>query len=361
MREGLEAGGPGLLAITVADFRMRFRQFLIAVVGAGVTFALALLLSGMVSGFHNEVERTVASADADGWVVQAGTSGPFTSVSGIPGTTVDELAAKEGVEEAAGMVISLQSVVREGRAPLRVMMIGADVGRFGQVAPDEGDPVRADDEAVADERLGLEVGDTFTLGDREIEVVGLVSGLTMLGGTPNAWISLPAAQDALFQGQDIVTTVVVKGRPEVLPDGLTLMTNEEVEVDSLGPMKDAVSSVDASRYLMWSVATIIVAALIYVSTLQRVRDFAVLKAVGASSRSLFVGVATQAVLVCLAAAVFAVAVSGFLRPLYKVPVEVSGTAYLLLPLVAVGVGLVSSLVALRPAVKADPARAFGGG
>ncbi|RHW28895.1 ABC transporter permease [Nocardioides immobilis] len=349
-----------MLAITFADLRMRFRQFFIAVVGAGVTFALALLLSGMVSGFHNEIDRTVASAEADGWVVQSGTSGPFTSTSGIPGSTVSELASVEGIDDASGMVLSLQSVFREGRDPFRIMMIGADVGRPGQVTPDEGEPVGGDDEAVADERLGLEIGETFTLGGSEFEIVGLVSGLTMLGGTPNAWISLPAAQDALFQGEDIVTTIVVQGEPEALPDGLVVMTNDEVEEDSLGPMKDAVSSVDASRYLMWAVATIIVAALIYVSALQRTRDFAVLKAVGASSTSLFLGVALQAVLVCLAAAAFAFAVSGFLRPLYKVPVEVPGTAYLLTPLIAIGVGLLSSLVALRQAVKADPALAFGG-
>ena len=349
-----------MLAITFADLRMRFRQFFIAVVGAGLTFALALLLSGMVSGFHNEIDRTVASADADGWVVQSGTSGPFTSVSGIPGSTVGELASSDGIEDASGMVISLQSVFREDGDPFRIMMIGADVGRPGQVTPDEGEPVGGDDEAVADERLGLEIGETFTLGGREFEVVGLVSGMTMLGGTPNAWISLPAAQGALFQGEDIVTTIVVQGEPEALPDGLVVMTNEEVEEDSLGPMRDAVSSVDASRYLMWAVATIIVAALIYVSALQRTRDFAVLKAVGASSTSLFLGVALQAVLVCLAAAAFAFAVSGFLRPLYKVPVEVPGTAYLLTPVIAIGVGLLSSLVALRQAVKADPALAFGG-
>jgi len=350
-----------MLAITFADLRMRSRQFLIAVVGAGLTFAIALLLSGMVSGFHNEVDRTVASADADGWVLQSGTSGPFTSVSGIPGSIVGELASDPGVDNASGMAISLQTVSREDRDPLRIMMIGADVGRPGQVAPDEGEPVAADDEAVADERLGLDIGETFTLGGRDFEVVGLVSGLTMLGGTPNVWVSLPAAQEALFQGEDIVTTIVVQGQPGALPDGLAVMTNEEVEEDSLGPMKDAVSSVDASRYLMWVVSTIIVAALIYVSALQRTRDFAVLKAVGASSMSLFLGVAMQAVLVTLSAAVFAFAVSGFVRPLYKVPVEVSGTAYLLTPLVAVGVGVLSSLVALRQAVKADPALAFGGG
>jgi len=349
-----------MLAITLADLRMRSRQFLIAVVGAGLTFAIALLLSGMVSGFHNEIDRTVASARADGWVLQSGTSGPFTSISGIPGTTVSEIASTAGVDDASGMVISLQSVFREGLDPLRIMMIGADVGRPGQVTPDEGEPIAGDDEAVTDERLGLEIGELFTLGGREFEVVGLVSGMTMLGGTPNAWISLPAAQTALFQGEDIVTTIVVRGEPETLPAGLTEMTNGEVAEDALGPMKDAVSSVDASRYLMWAVATIIVAALIYVSALQRVRDFAVLKAVGASTTSLFLGVATQAVLVSLAAAVFAFAVSGFVRPLYRVPVEVPGSAYVLTPVIAIAVGVLASLVALRQAVKADPALAFGG-
>jgi hypothetical protein len=154
--------------------------------------------------------------------------------------------------------------------------------------------------------------------------------MTMIGGTPDVWISLAAAQRALFQGEDIVTTIVVQGEPEALPAGLVLMTDEQVEDDSLGPMKDAVSSVNSSKYLMWAVAAVIVAALIYVSALQRARDFAVLKAVGASSMSLFLGLAIQAVLVSLAAAALAIAASGFMLPLYKVPVEVPGSAYLLM-------------------------------
>ena len=142
---------------------------------------------------------------------------------------------------------------------------------------------------------------------------------------------------------------------------MVLMSNDEVKEDSLGPMADAVSSVDNSRYLMWVVAAIIVAALIYVSALQRLRDFAVLKAVGASSMSLFVGVALQAVLITLAAAGLAAASAGVLKPLYLVPVEVPSSAYLVLPVLAVGIGVLSSLVALRQALKVDPALAFGGG
>ena len=72
----------------------------------------------MVSGFDNEIDRTVASADADGWVVQSGTSGPFTSTSGIPGSTVSELASDQGIDDASGMVVSLQSVSPGGRRPV---------------------------------------------------------------------------------------------------------------------------------------------------------------------------------------------------------------------------------------------------
>jgi putative ABC transport system permease protein len=351
----------GVLAITLADLRHRYRQFLIAVIGAGLVFALALLLTGMVSGFRNEVDRTVDSAQADGWVVNEGVSGPFTSVAAIDESVVSELAGTPGVTAANGLVISLQTVDRGSAALERAMVIGTPEDGPGPVAPPVGEPVRGDDEAVVDRRLDLGLGDRFTLGTRAFTVVGLMEGMTMLGGTADVWISLTAAQDALFQGQPLVTAIVVQGSPDKLPAGMVLMSNGEVEEDSLGPMADAVSSVDNSRYLMWVVAAIIVAALIYVSALQRLRDFAVLKAVGASSMSLFVGVALQAVLITLAAAGLAAASAGLLKPLYLVPVEVPSGAYLVLPLLAVGIGVLSSLVALRQALKVDPALAFGGG
>lgn len=349
-----------MLAITLADLRHRYRQFLIAVVGAGMVFAIALLLTGMVNGFHNEIDRTVESAAADGWVVTEGASGPFTSVHAIDESVVTELGEAPNVTDASGLVISLQSVDL-GSTRERVMLIGTPEDGPGPVTPHVGDPVRDDDGAVVDRRLGLDVGERFTLGSLTFTVVGLVEGMIMLGGTPDVWISLDAAQDALFQGEPLVTTIVVQGTPDSLPSGLVLMSDDEVKEDSVGPMADAVSSVDNSRYLMWAVAAIIVAALVYVSALQRLRDFAVLKAVGASSRSLFLGVALQAVLVTLTAAALAAATAGLLKPLYLVPVEVPLHAYLVLPVVAVGVGILSSLVALRQALNVDPALAFGGG
>jgi putative ABC transport system permease protein len=350
-----------MLTITLADLRFRSRQFLIAVVGAGVVFALAVLMSGMANGFYAEIKSTVTSTRADTWVVPKGSSGPFTSVLGIPESRVKAVAAEPGVTSASGAVISLQTVERGAGGNLRVMMIGTAPGGPAQVRPDNGAVVESPNDAVADRRLGLRIGEQFTLAGRRFTVVGLVSGHTMLGGTPDVFIGLRAAQRVLFSGQHVITAISVQGHPRTVPADLHAMSIKAVEKDSLGPMADSVSSIENTRYLMWAVAVIIVAALVYVSTLQRQRDFAVLKAVGASGRDLFASVALQAVLVTLGAAALAASTAWIFRPLYMVPLVVPGSAYWSLPIIAVVVGIFSSLIALRRAVTVDPALAFGAG
>ena len=109
---------------------------------------------------------------------------------------------------------------------------------------------------------------------------------------------------------------------------------------------------------MWVVAAIIVAALMYVSSLERLRDFAVLKSLGSSSGLLFLGVAAQAVAITLLAAAFAVVASQLLKPMFALPIEIPASAFVVLPVVAIVVGLLSSLVALRRAISVDPSSAF---
>jgi putative ABC transport system permease protein len=48
-----------MLTITLHDLRFRARQFVIALVEAGLVFAMTLLLSGMAAGFGVEINQTV--------------------------------------------------------------------------------------------------------------------------------------------------------------------------------------------------------------------------------------------------------------------------------------------------------------
>jgi putative ABC transport system permease protein len=346
-----------VLAVTLRDLRFRWRQFAIAVIGAGVLFATALLLTGMANGFRVEAERSVAAVGADRWIVPDGATGPFTSVAAIPEDIVERIGRASGVEASDALVIVPQTAAVHGSAG-NFRLIGHRSRGFGEPDPYQGRRARAAGEVVVDVRLGLDVGDEFVVGGRQLTVVGRVRGFSLLGGIPNVYLFIDDARAIAFGGQELATTVVTEGVPARVPRGYTMLTGDDVERDTVHAMKDAVSSLDNSRTLLWTVAAIIVAALMYVSALERTRDFAVLKALGSPSWLLFLGVTAQAILVTLLAAVVALVVSQFLRPMFPLPIYVPSSAYLVLPAVALGVGVLSSLVAMRRAVSVDPAVAF---
>jgi putative ABC transport system permease protein len=138
------------------------------------------------------------------------------------------------------------------------------------------------------------------------------------------------------------------------------MSNSQVERRTLQELAPAVSSIKNSRTFMWFVAAVIVAALVYVTALERTHDFAVLKALGASSSRLFGGLAIQAVIVSLVSAGLAAIAGRYMTGLFAQPVAIRSSAVIALLVSALVVGLLSSLAALRRAVSVDPSLAFSG-
>lgn len=349
-----------MVGITLADLRYRYKQFLIAVIGTAVVLAMAILLSGLAHGFRTEVNTTVGSVGADRWVLSGKANGRITSVSTFDASAVDTLADAPGVSEADGIAVLPQEVMRAGDKLVTVTVIGAQVHGMGSPAATDGRSLRGHREIVADRRTGVDVDSIVRFGSLAFHVVGTVGGHTLNGGAPVVYMSLPDAQAALLGGRPIVTAVVTRGVPQDVPNGLVALTTAEVEDSTLATLSTAVSSIENSRTLMWVIAVVIVAALVYVSALQRVRDFAVLKALGSSSAALFGSLCLQAVVVTLLGAGLGIVLSTFMTGVFSQPVSVPTSAYTTLPLVAVAVGVIASLVALRQAVGADPAAAFAG-
>ena len=126
------------------------------------------------------------------------------------------------------------------------------------------------------------------------------------------------------------------------------------------PLKVAVSSISIVAILLWIVAVLIVGSVVYLSALERLRDFAVFKAIGAPTRSILAGLALQALVIALLAAAVGVLLAQLLAPLFPMIVVVPVGAYLALPVVAIVIGLLASLLGLRRVVAVDPALAFGG-
>ncbi len=340
--------------MTLRDLQFRARRVALVTVLVALVLTLLYLMTGLVNHLQNEPGNTVDGIGADQWVVANGVSGPFTSVSVLPLSLGDSLDAVD----AAPIVVSRGSLGLENGTTTEIVLIGHLPGSLGQPVITNGGPISGPEQIVIDESLELDVGDIVTVGPTEFQVVGETSDSTVLAGLPLVFVDLAPAQQLAFQNPDVVTGFVVDGDP-IDATGATWLSADAVADDALGPIEAAVSSIDLIRVLLWFVAAIVMGAVIYLTALERERDFAVLKAVGASGASLGAGLAFQAVIVALIAAAVGAVAAKSIEPVFPLPVTIPASALITVPVVAVLVGLCSAVLGVRKVNRTDPAEAFG--
>lgn len=357
MHAGGGAWGGAVILLTLRDLTHRWARFIVVTVLASVVFALLFVMSGLVEQFHREPRDAVAAFGADAWVVPEGTSGPFTAAPVLP-------AAAEAVIDAdatAAIVISRANLIHPGGDDdEEVILVG--VPDAGLAAPDtvSGRLATAPGEAAVDTTLGLDVGDVVTLTGTPFEIVGETAGTTVLAGLPFVFTTVAEAQQMTFRSDQVVSTILTRGMPEV-PAGAVALTNEQVEEATLEPLDAAIASINLVRILLWIMAAIIIGSVVYLSARERDRDVAVLIAVGASKRSLLGSLALQALLIALAASALAAIGQMFLADLFPLQVRVPARAFWQLPVLASVVALAASAVGMRRVAGSDPALAFAGG
>lgn len=349
-----------MLTVTLADLRMRARQFTIAVVGATLVLSMALIMAGLSGGFRAEGARTVAEVHADGFVLPAGIGGPFGTQADLPPSLLTAVRHSPGVTAADPLVILPSGTEYSNGRQIDAHLIGVRVHGMGAPQVTAGRPLRQPGDAVADTMTGLALGQPFTEAGRRFTVVGHVSGLSYFAGTPSIYVSIQDAQSAVFHGRPDLTSIAVRGIPRAVPPGMRFMTNAEARADLLNPEKNGLTSIDVIRDFLWLVAMVIIGAVVYLSALERRRDFAVLKAIGSSTRWLYGGMALQASFIALLSGVLAIVVEPLLATLIPMRLAVSPAARGLMPVVALVIGMGASLSGLRQVVRADPALAFGG-
>jgi putative ABC transport system permease protein len=348
-----------MLRVTLRDLQWRRRRFVIAIVGTSLVFAMTLVLTGLSNGFRVEANGTVDSLGFDSFLVKSGPAGPFIGAPPFPQGEVAVVARIPGVRAAVPLVYTA-TTVPDGDSTRNVNVFGAPAEGPGTPAVAIGRPPSGPDEAAVSSVLGAKVGNDLEIGSRAVQIVGIVDESTAMAGQPNVFLTVDGAQQLGYSGQAIVTSVGFVGSPDRIPDGYRTIDRAGAVADLMRPMTAAVSAITMIAVLLWIVAALIVGSVIYLSALERTRDFAVLKAVGVSTRSVLGGLCLQAVIVAVVAAVLGGLVSLILGPLFPMRVVVPASAYLLLPVVGVVIGLLASIAGMRRAVTIDPALAFGG-
>jgi putative ABC transport system permease protein len=344
--------------VALTDLQWRRRRFVIAVLATSLVFGMTLLMAGFATSLHNEGRRIVAALGADAWLVAAGAPGPFTTSTPIRAADADRVAAAPGVERADPLVIPHATIRRP--AVRDVNIIGARPGGLGAPPLARGRAVTRPGEVVADIELGLRPGDRVALSGRPLQVVGLADRVTWYFGTPTLFLALEDAQAVAFDGQPLAMAILTEGRPRTGLPGLALLSNQQAVDDLERPLVRGSQSIDLISALLWLVAAGIIGSIVYLSALERLREFAVFKATGASNRSLLAGLALQAVILSATAAVLAVGIAQLLGPMFPFAVEIPPLAFPRLLVLAMLVGLAASVAGLRRAVSVQPALAFGG-
>ena len=185
--------------LALADIRHKLGRFLLTCVGLGLLMGVALSMVGIYQGVVAEALALSRSLDADLWVVEPGTRGPFAEASRLPGDVREMVARLPGVA-AAGSITLRTAEAHTVQGIVRVQVMGYEPGRPGGPSGivDGRGLGGARRELVVDARARLAPGATVVLGGDRYRVVGTTRGLVSSGGDPLAFMHLRDRQVLQF-------------------------------------------------------------------------------------------------------------------------------------------------------------------
>ncbi len=376
--------------LALKDIRHNLGRFLLTCVGLSLLLGIVLAMVGIYRGLILESLGLLRAAQAQVWVVEGGTRGPFAEASRIPGDTREAIAAQWGVAAAGG--VSYQNVEAQHRGEtVRLLVVGAEIARPGEaLRVVEGRPIlRSRYEAVADRHAGFALGEQIRFGRDSFTVVGLTQNLVASGGDPVVFITLRDAQKLQFDltpaaarreaarspagggGTDTVNAVLVRLAPGVDArqfahdvarwKHLAALTQDEQEnVLTRSVVDRARRQIGLFTTLLLVVSTVIIGLIIYTMTIDKKRSIATLKLIGAPDRRIIGLIVQQALAMgvisfLVGAALISAGQGYFPRRVVLEP----GDAATLFGIVLV-VCLLASALGVRTALKIDPASALAG-
>jgi putative ABC transport system permease protein len=397
-----------MISLAGRDIAHSWGKFVLTGLGLGLLIGVTLSMAGIYRGMVDDAQALLGNSQADLWVVQKDTQGPYAESSSIKDDVVRSVRGMPGVAQAANVTYLTMQVQNPSGLESRTMVVGIEPNQPGAPAYlVAGRQLTRDHyEAVADVKTGLKLGDEVRVRRHSYQVVGITQRMVSSGGDPMLFIPLKDAQEAQFlkdndtvvndrtrtaanpsfnrpgvpglleavQGLQTsshsVNAVLVQLQPGWNSDEVAaeLMRWKHVQVYTRAGMEDilvakliATSAKQIGMFLaiLAVVSAAIVAFIIYTMTLGKIREIAVLKLIGTRNRTIAGMILQQALGLGLIGFMVGKIAATAWAPIFPKYV-------LLMPRDAV-IGLVATLIicalasvlAIRVALKVDPAEAIG--
>ena len=371
------------------DIRHKLGRFVLTCLGLSLLLAVVITMAAMNRGQIEDATALVQAIGADLWVVEADTVGPFAESSRIPGDTREIVARINGVAEAGAITLQNVQLDRAGRK-LRLQVVGYEPGRPGgpvNIAVGR-EITRSHYELIADRQTGLKVGDTVHLGRNDFTVVGETRGIVTLSGDSIVYVSLRDAQQLQFElappaarreaargaqreQTNLVNAVVARLAPDVPADEVAevirrwkhlavLTDKQQQDFLTVNVIERARRQLGLFMAILTVVSAVIIALIIYTLTMDKIREIATLKLIGAPDRTIVGLILQQALLMgfasFIAGTVLVYVFKGwFPRRIVMLPEDIAALFG-----VVVVVCLLGSVLGVRAAIRIDAARALTG-
>jgi putative ABC transport system permease protein len=361
-------------------------RFLITVSGVGFAVTLVFVQVGLFRGLMENASLTIERMDADLWVTARNTPNVDFSNT-FPETLVTRVRSVPGVARADNLIVWFGRVaLPTGANENAVIYALDDFGRWGLPwRLEAGDPrdlrrgkyVILDDSATR--RFGpFRVGDYREINGQRLKVIGRTREAKSFTTNPIAFMDYRVAQSLTRQELHNRTTyVVVKLAPgadagavadeirrrlpynDVRTRGEWAARSESYWTDSTGLGLNMIMTV----FLGCVVGVVVVAQTLYTSTMEHIKEFATVKAIGGTNRDIYAILGKQAAIAAVAGFALGAALAYALRPVMagvdlKLVVAPRLAAYVFVGTLALCVG--ASALSFRKVARLDPAIVFRG-
>ncbi len=371
----------GLLAWrNLAHDRSRFAVTLI-----GIIFAVVLIAGqlGLFLGFSDSTTNVIRHTPADFWIVAKGSQN-FEVTLPINERELYLARSIPGVERAETLLVQFTVWRKPDGGNESVLLLGFDLnsGLAGPWNLVEGrlEDLRRPDAVMIDrvfqEKLGIEhLGTALEINGRRALVVGFTRGIRSFTTSPWVFASYRNAQHMSGFAEDqtnyVIGTIAPGADPEQVQSALKRAlprTDVYLSADFAARTRDywmfttgAGASVMVSALLGLLVGTVIVAQVLYATTVDHLPEFGTLRAMGAPRAFIYKVILAQAAISATLGGLPGIGIAMLVAKgsetsaaVILVPPEVS------LPLYGVTLAMctLASVVSIRKAMSIDPAMVF---
>lgn len=362
--------------IALRELLRRPGRFVPVVAALSLLVLLLVVLGGFLDGLT--LDQTGALR-AQGDVAFATTAEAelLPNVSQVPPELREDIADVDSVGQVGGISrITTTASIGDSDDVVDVVVYGYEVGTGRLPAPPPGG------EAIVDRRLTalteISDGDTLRLGPQELEVAVAEFVDDATEGAPTVWIPLAQwrtlvsqaapASPLAQQGDELLVLVPAEGETVAAAVG---DVSRAVPAAAVGTADDVIATLPAVSQqaatfqgiigVTFVVSLLVVGLFFVLLTLERLRLYAVLKAIGGRTADLLAGLAAQAVGIAvislLIGGLLALALTSVLPA--DLPIRVLPSRLAILAAGTVVTALAGALVTLRRLLRIDPATAIG--